>query len=333
MSDHHRNAPVGVVVGYDGSGRAEVAVARAAEEAVRRRTRLAVALVAADPAAEPGEQQAADDERALRELVARTRRRRPGLTVTAHRATGDAAASLRDLSERAVLLVVGARGRGSESPPPVGLLGAPVQRTVTSLGSVSRTSLHLASCPVLVVPETVRAAAGDRQALVVAGVDNDGTGPAVLRAALEEALRREGRVRLLHAYADRPPGAGLQRARAFSRELVRDVAPTGAAVTAVVTPEPPGVALSRHAADADVLVVGARGSSTLTGLLADSVSRAVIEALPCTVLVVTPRSARRLAPAARTPAPGIPRLPSARVPSELAARSRARQASPLRSRP
>lgn len=318
MPDQHRNAPIGVVVGYDGSWRAELAVARAAEEAVRRRTRLAVATVAPSPARPAdGDDQDEAAERALRDLVARTRRQRPGLTVTAHRSGGDPVDGLRELSERAVLLVVGAHGHGcgTDDGPGVGL------------GSVSRAVLRLAASPVLVVPATARTASSGRQPLVVAGVDHDPAASAVLRAAVDEALRCDGRVRLLHAYSDRPSGAGLARARSFSRDLVRELA-AGAGITAVVTPEPPGVALVRHAADADVLVVSERGSALLAGEWPQSVSRAVMESLPCVVLVVTPRAAVRLVPPQRTPPPGVPRLPSARVPGELAARARARQASP-----
>jgi nucleotide-binding universal stress UspA family protein len=328
MSDHRRTEPLGVVAGYDGSWRSEVAVARAADEATRRRTSLAVVTVVAEVAT-PGRSltellrdQAGVDEdvdRSLRELVQRMRRRHPGLVVTAHRVGTDPAQGLRELSERAVLLVLGARGRSGEHG--------------FALGSVSRAMLRLAACPVLVVPESAAqdASARPRRPLVVAGVDADQVAPAVLRAAVEEAARSNGRVRLLHAYSDRPAGSGLQRARAFCRDLVREVTPGGAGVTSVVTPEAPEVALVRHAAGADVLVVGTRGPAALAGLIAESVSRAVMDAMPCAVLVVTPRSAGRLLPR-QGPPPGVARLPSARVPPELSARSRARQASPIRPR-
>lgn len=324
MSEGRRNAPVGVVVGYDGSWSAEVAVTRAADEAVRRRTRLAVASVFPCGEPPPGELRAEEAERSLREVVARVRRRRPGLMVTAHRATGDAAAGLRDVAERAVVLVVGSRGVGSE-----GVYGAtvvPVRRpgpTVPGLGGVARDVLRVAGVPVLVVPETDRPAASHRPPLVVAAVDHDESAGAVLHAALEEAARREGRVRLLHSYAERPTGAALHRARAFSRDLVREVAPGGAAITAVVTPEPTAVALARHAVDADLLAVGVRGP----------MSRAVTDAVPCNLLVMTSRASRRLVPQPRPAVPSVPRLPSARVPDELVARARARQASPARARP
>lgn len=312
MSDGRRIAPVGVVVGYDGSWNAEVAVTRAADEAVRRRTRLAVASVFPPGAAPPGMLRAEEAERSLREVVARVRRRRPGLMVTAHRAAGDPAAGLRDVAERAVVLVVGSRGVGSEGAD--GATVVPVRRpdpAPPGLGGVARDVLRLAGVPVLVVPETARAGAVHRPPLVVAGIDHDVSACAVLRAALEEAARREGRVRLLHAYAERPSGAGLPRARSFSRDLVREVAPGGAAITAVVTPEPPEIALARHALDADMLVVGMRGT----------MSDAVTDAVPCHVLVMTSRASRRLVPYPRHLEPRVPRLPSARVPDRHAARS------------
>jgi nucleotide-binding universal stress UspA family protein len=324
MPEHRRTEPLGVVVGYDGSWRSEIAVARAADEAVRRHTSLGVVTVVPEVPVTgrsligvTQEQALADEQadRQLRDVVQRVRRHHTGLAVTAHRVPEDPANGLRDLSERAVLLVVGARGRGGQ----VGF----------GMGTVSRAMLRMAACPVLVVPQTAGPADGarPRRPLVVAGVDADGLAPAVLRAAVEEAGRGGGRVRLLHAYAERPAGTGLQRARAFCRDLVRDVVPGGAGVTSVVTPEPPSVALVRHAAGADVVVVGTRGPGALAGLAVESVSRAVLEAMPCAVLVVTPRAVTRLLPPQRSQ-PGIPRLPSARTHPQLAARARARQAAP-----
>jgi nucleotide-binding universal stress UspA family protein len=57
-------------------------------------------------------------------------------------------------------------------------------------------------------------------------------------------------------------------------------------VSVVVTPDPPGLALVREARDADLLVVGSRGPLALARLTLQSVSRAVLDVMPCPVQLV-----------------------------------------------
>lgn len=73
----------------------------------------------------------------LTSALARSRERRPRVSVRAEAMSGQPARILLQLSEMARLVVVGARGRGGFT----GLL----------LGSVSQQLLHHAACPVLVV--------------------------------------------------------------------------------------------------------------------------------------------------------------------------------------
>jgi nucleotide-binding universal stress UspA family protein len=63
-------------------------------------------------------------------------------------------------------------------------------------------------------------------------------------------------------------------------------------VSVVLTQDAAVDGLLRHGKHAAVLVVGSRGPAALAGLSLESVSRAVLDAPPCPVLVVVPRSAQ-----------------------------------------
>ena len=140
----HPGGPV--VVGVDTAGHADLALGVAVEEAALRGVPL-VALSAWRRHL-PGRAAAATDEgggsavaRAqearLVEALAPWRERYPQVTVETVTVPARPAAALVEASERAQLLVVGARGRGGFT----GLL----------LGSVSQAVVHHAACPVLVV--------------------------------------------------------------------------------------------------------------------------------------------------------------------------------------
>lgn len=133
-----------VVVGVDGSAASEVALGFAAQEAVRRRAELHVlhawneivlhpetALNVDWDARQDAEQQALD------EAVAPCRERYPELVIRARAIRDGAGRGLVAESAHAQLVVVGSRGRGAVV---AGLLG-----------SVSRSMVHHAGCPVAVV--------------------------------------------------------------------------------------------------------------------------------------------------------------------------------------
>lgn len=136
-----------IVVGVDGSERADAAVHWALEEARLRDCSVDVVhawnipyvgdvpgLTVADLAA--GTQKAADE--LLRHVVERTIGDDPGVKVTNWTAQGSAARVLIDAAKGADMLVVASRGRGGFT----GLL----------LGSVSQACVHHAPCPIVVIP-------------------------------------------------------------------------------------------------------------------------------------------------------------------------------------
>ncbi|MFI1564916.1 universal stress protein [Streptomyces sp. NPDC020490] len=133
-------APPRMVVGVDGSGVSREAVRFAFEEAAFRGARL-IAVAAWEPqylrdlALEDAEDEV---RRVLAESTAGWREKYPDVELRHEVVRGHPAGVLGDAAQGAVQLVVGSRGLGGFS----GLL----------LGSVSRSLMRRATCPVVVVP-------------------------------------------------------------------------------------------------------------------------------------------------------------------------------------
>ena len=211
------------------------------------------------------------------------------LRVIARAVNDDPATALVDASERAELLVVGARGRG-------GFLGL-------RLGSVSGKVLGRTACPVAVVrPVTARAAAG-RLPPIVVGVDGSPHARHALHWAVGEAGRRGVDVCALHGWSPPrvlsgtypkayPPGEIYEKgARRLVDEAV-DAVRTQAGevkVTGRVVCASGAHALIAESTDASLVVVGTRGRGGLAGLAVGSVSAQVSHHAECPVVVV-PRS-------------------------------------------
>ncbi len=196
---------------------------------------------------------------------------------------GDAAGTLVSRSGDADLLVVGSRGRGA-------LAGA-------VLGSVSRASLHHASCPVAVVHV---AHYGDRSRIVV-GIDGSAGAASALEWAIAEARLRRTTVHAVTAYHE--PWALAAGAAASPQAMLelRDAVATDAKhileeaerasaddvpVSVEAVAGAPGPALVAAAADADLLVVGSRGRGGFSSLVLGSVSQYCAANVGGTVVVV-----------------------------------------------
>jgi len=134
-----------VVVGFDGSDGAWLAVEFAFADAARRGTRVRLVQAWTPPPPRwqpPGfdlEQQIAVERVELEEVAASWHEKYPEVPASAHVIAGPAAEALIEAGQGARLVVVGSRGRGGFR----GLL----------LGSVSQQLLHHAPCPVAVVRE------------------------------------------------------------------------------------------------------------------------------------------------------------------------------------
>jgi nucleotide-binding universal stress UspA family protein len=187
--------------------------------------------------------------------------------------------ALLEAGDDADLLVLGARGRGGFE----GLL----------LGSVSDRVAQAATRPVAVVREQ----APVRRGLVVVGVDGSARSFSALRWAAAEARARDADLDVVHA--EPMPMMRVPPAVSMARGSLLDQAKTSVLETAAAdpaladtrahlhaTPEPPARALMQRAADAGLLVVGARGLGRIVGTLLGSVSRQLLHHSPCPLVII-----------------------------------------------
>lgn len=270
--------PGGIVVGYDGSGDSELALAWADELAAEQGRRLRVLISEVDPTQVL---EATGDWHAARmaQLEAQARDRLAGARcprTEVEMATLPPAQALIDASAQAVTVVVGARGHG--------LLSGVV------LGSVSQHVTRHASCPVVVARAPYHPDA-DR---VVVGVDGSTGSRKALDFAFEHASRKASPVVAVHAWRNsfgRNSDGLMEEIRAAERILSEALAGFGdqypdVKVTTEAVPVAPQRALAEASRWAGLVVVGSRGLGAFAGLLLGSVSQSVLHHARCTVAVV-----------------------------------------------
>jgi nucleotide-binding universal stress UspA family protein len=262
-----------IIVGFDGSPAAGVAMTWAAGEARLRGAEL-VAWSALDP---PGSRRRADPVVATQppDLFVESAGDYP---VTVRQVYGDAAAALVAACADADLLVVGSRGRGSLE----GLV----------LGSVSRACMAHVLCPVVVVrPQPEPTSTHGR---VIVGVDASDHSRQALRVAADEARLRGAALHVLHAVHWDDATGLLSPTR---KELVQwgqklvavELGATGVTGRPVIVPGLASEVLVRHSAHADLLVVGSRGRNPATSLLLGSTSEHCARHAQCPVMVIRAR--------------------------------------------
>ncbi|RJQ85498.1 universal stress protein [Amycolatopsis panacis] len=147
---------------------------------------------------------------------------------------------------------------------------------------------------------------------IIVGVDGSPHGDAALRWALGVAAQPGDRV---HAVVVRP-AEGLLPGTSFALQphgrqpsteplprdhvsSIRQEYPDAPEVTVTTSRGDPATELVTAATDADLLVVGARGTGPARELLLGSVSRECVRYSRCPVVIITPEAARQPAPAAR----------------------------------
>lgn len=285
-----------VVIALDGTPRSESTLIWGVDEAAARGAAVLLVRVFRDPT----ELMAwswyplvadvlglADEARSyLSQARDRALARHPGLAVQAQALEGSEVPVLRDLSEQAQLLVVGA--------------GKPGDRVRT--GSVT---FHLAAhgrCPVAVVrsePDSPQTGA------VVVGVDGSQASISAARTAADEAALHGERLLVLHAHPTIPDPFGramptpepvpslddpddpdpIHRAVRRTVEVLRELHP-GLQVDVRMVDDDPGHALVTAGENARMVVVGSRGLGAFRGMLLGSVSNDVVRTASCTVLVL-----------------------------------------------
>lgn len=127
---------------------------------------------------------------------------------------------------------------------------------------------------------------------IVVGVDGSVTAADALRWAVQEAALREATVEVWHAWyvPFMSPGAPPPDERPLEvagRAVLDDaVAPYGGTVTTRLVRGVAASALLDASRDADLLVLGARGTGGFAGLRVGSVSEYVVAHASCPVVVV-----------------------------------------------
>jgi nucleotide-binding universal stress UspA family protein len=288
-----------VVVGYDGTDSAELAVDWAAMEAARRGVPLSVVFATDFDGMLGGPRESevlpsvslSAAEAVARDGAVRARNAAPGLEVTTRTRVGAVAGVLVELSSQASLVVLGTRGHG----PLAGAL----------LGSVAFAVTAHAACPVVVVRGEAPLAPG-RFAPIMVGVDGSPECRPALRFAAEMAAAAGAPLTVLCAWkastseaweaaywstarpGQHPQTAAELAAQQVAREaveMVRGWLPEVDVRYRTVC-GPARHLLPIESRSAGLLVVGARGGGGFAGLHLGSTGRAAIHEALCPVAVV-----------------------------------------------
>jgi len=285
----------GIVVGYDGSEHASIAVDWAATEAVSRGVMLTLAAATSVPlegmrfGGSVLTPDAIDDllqrlQEATQARADEARKAHPGLDVGVKVSLGSPASVLVEASANADMVVVGSRGMGGFR----GLL----------VGSVGVQVASNAACPAVVV----RKAPSPTASTVVVGVDGSELSLAALDFAFDMADRRGWRVLAVHAWEipaydvlaapSGPPPIDIEELaaseeRAFAESLagLRDRHPDVVVEQAVVKGQSVRAILDA-CDDPALIVLGSRGRGEFLGAVLGSVSQGVLHRAKVPVAVI-----------------------------------------------
>ncbi len=269
-----------ILVGYDGSPEADLALEWAAETAaLDGRTVRAIAVDQDESSSDAprGAQHRDQVSARVEEALAAA-----GATGAAELLSGHPVFLLLQEASEADMLVVGSRGLGWAAQ--------------TFLGSVSQHLARHAPCPVVVMRRPARPDA----TRIVVGVDGSRESLAALDFACRRAELTKEAVVALHAWKTGP--VQLDRHGQLPRnlgKLAQDAESSLAQnVTGVQQDHPtvpveqetialaPGQALTEASANASLVVTGSRGRGMFAGLLLGSVSHHVLQEARCPVAVV-----------------------------------------------
>ena len=266
-----------ILVAYDGSADAELALRWAAEEA--RATGRGLHVVAVDDAITSpwGAEVAHRGE----DVLAGVKEQLDDLDVELETRVGHVTGELLRASVSDDLLVVGSRGHGRAED----LL----------IGSVSQHLARHAPCPVVVVRPTHST---DARRIVV-GVDGSATSSAALEQACQRAERTGETVVALHAWRTHAPSTDVwnsepreQKGLAHRQVLLAEsvagmrIDHPDVVIEQEAVPVAPVPCLVDASRSASLLVVGSHGLGFFGGLLLGSVSQAVLQRAECPVAVV-----------------------------------------------
>ncbi|MCG7592620.1 universal stress protein [Mycobacterium sp. PSTR-4-N] len=282
---------VGILVGVDGSPESHAALRFAAQEAaLRRRPVTLMHVVAPIVVTWPIESVVTDFYQWQEDNAADVLRRSQETIESIGDAEIDVQISLRrdgvvtelaDAARQADMLVLGSRGLG-----PVGGV---------ALGSVSRTMLQHAECPVVIVKEgAVRGT--DRELPVLLGIDGSPASEAATAFAFDEASRRGVDLIALHAWSDVAVfpilGMNWHERQDEGHEILGErlagwhESYPDVHVSRRIVCDKAARWLIDEAKYAQLVVVGSRGRGGIPAMLLGSVSSAVAERATTPVAVV-----------------------------------------------
>jgi nucleotide-binding universal stress UspA family protein len=198
------------------------------------------------------------------------------LSVSTELTHGSVVAALQSLSRHAALLVMEHHGMGESGE--------------SATLSVTAGAAAVAHCPVVAVPDGWRPDASTEGSVVV-GIEDPARDAVLLRTAVNEALRRGGRLCVVRAPA---PGADLPED--ITRDVAEDVVTVDADLPVDVVVETGAAAevLLRHTDRTGLLVVGRHHRRHVIGASLGRTARALLRSAPVPVLVVDPVTGDRL---------------------------------------
>jgi nucleotide-binding universal stress UspA family protein len=274
-----------IVVAYDGSDEAQLALAWSAETARLDGSTLRVVVVGPDPKHGSGRGRDGDEHPAQTWVESATllldQAAVPGSVVDLLR--GSTVQQLLTAAEGARLCAVGSRGHSK-----VGGIW---------MGSVSQHLARHATCPVAVV----RAAKDPHARQILVGVDGSGHSNAALRFACERATLTGESVLAVYGYQHRSRqdgglgGTPTDRDTAAVEDADRMLAESVSGLTedypdvalrTVARVGGAGTALEELSTEASLVVVGSRGRGAFEGMLLGSVSQEALHRAACPVVVV-----------------------------------------------
>ena len=287
-----QNADKPIVVGFDGSQHARLALRWAVDEAARMRAPLAIVYVIhwfpefADVTSQETDRRVRYRAQEIAdEALAEATRLDPEVSVTASVESGDTVTVLCDLSRQACMLVLGSRGHGGFA----GLIA----------GSVSIAVATHAHCPVVVIREPL---AESGELPIAVGVDDSLPARLALEFAFDEAQARGVALVAVRAWRPPPPTphatvpflraeeiAEMEAAeRHFLHDAIQPLAlrHRNVVVEERVVDQSAGAALTDLAPKVQLLVVGSRGHGGFTGLLLGSVGMQLLHHARCPVAII-----------------------------------------------
>jgi nucleotide-binding universal stress UspA family protein len=272
--------PGTILVGYDGSSEADMALHWAAEAAALdgRTVRSITVVDAEDSSTTPSGTKDEIEVTARAEVILAD----AGVAGVAELRSGHPVSVLLQEANDVELLVVGRRGVG--------------WAVETFMGSVSQHLARHAPCPVVVM----RRPAQPEAARIVVGVDGSQESLSALHYACRRASLTKEPVVALHAW--RPGPVQLDRHGQLPRDLGARAQAAEEALAGYVAgvqgdhPDvtveretaalAPGLALTGASANASLVVTGSRGRGVFAGMLLGSVSHHVLQQAQCPVAVV-----------------------------------------------